>query len=437
MQRTLSFEQGPPIAAPFRYFLSAPLLAAIAGLVAAFAGPDLLATRWSPALLAFTHLLTLGFAAMVMVGSLLQILPVVAGIAPPRAGWLAAGVHALLLAGTLLLAAGFVLGQAWPFRLAVPLLGMAFAWLAAAVLRATWGVADRGAMLPAVRLAVAALLVTAGLGVALGGAFGWQLALPMVALTDLHAAWGLAGWIGLLVVAVAFQVVPMFLVTPVYPASVTARLPRAVFALLFLLSLDAAWRIAGGSLPEWPASLVSALLAAALGLFALTTLLLLRRSKRAAVDATRLFWLVSMWSLLACAALWWLRLALPADSAVAERLGMLVGALFLLGFAWSVINGMLYKIVPFLVWYHLQAQLSGACGRAPNVKAILPDATARRQFRLHLAVLAAWIAAVAWPPLLPAAGILLAASALSLWWNLLGATRMYCRLLAADRASSA
>jgi hypothetical protein len=64
-----------------------------------------------------------------------------------------------------------------------------------------------------------ALLVTVSLGLLLAGSLSWGWHFPVVALTDLHAVWGLAGWTALLLVAgVAYQVVPMFQMTPPYPS---------------------------------------------------------------------------------------------------------------------------------------------------------------------------------------------------------------------------
>ena len=39
----------------------------------------------------------------------------------------------------------------------------------------------------------------------------------------------------------------------------------------------------------------------------------------------------------------------------------LLGILLIVGLAGGLINSVLYKIVPFLVWFHLQAQLLRAC----------------------------------------------------------------------------
>lgn len=83
----LSFDQVPPLAAPLRFFVTAPLFIALAGLLAVIDGPAILASRWTPAALAATHLLTVGFMLQVMLGALIQVLPVVAGAALARPLW--------------------------------------------------------------------------------------------------------------------------------------------------------------------------------------------------------------------------------------------------------------------------------------------------------------------------------------------------------------
>jgi hypothetical protein len=60
MQALLSFDQGPPISAPLRFFITAPLFAIGAGFLLLWSGPELFASRWTPAALALTHLITVG-----------------------------------------------------------------------------------------------------------------------------------------------------------------------------------------------------------------------------------------------------------------------------------------------------------------------------------------------------------------------------------------
>lgn len=101
--------------------------------------------------------------------------------------------------------------------------------------------------------------------------------------------------------------------------------------------------------------------------------------------------------------------------------------LFIGGFAISVVSGMIYKIVPFLAWFHLQAQLQARAGSIPTMKDMIQTRRMRGQFRLHLAACVLLATAVLWPPLAVAAGSVLALLALLLWVNLLSAARRYIR----------
>lgn len=420
MQRVLSLEQSPPLRAVLRFFLSTPLFALLAGALLAWQGEAALQSRWSPATLALTHLFTLGALGLSMAGALIQILPVVAGVVLPRASLMAPAVHALLFAGTLALAGGFVFSQPWLFQAALAMLVPGLLWLIGALAVSLWQPQAEGAapMVGTVRLALAALVVTVVLGTVLAAAFAWPGApspLPLMQVADLHAMWGVLGWGGLLLAGVAYQVVPMFQVTPLYPAAIHARLGVAVFLLLAASSIGAA---AGRR--EAPAlQLMPAMLLLAYGLFAGTTLRLLARRKRPEPDAMTLFWRLSMASLALCCLLW---LAPAALAGPGQPLAL--GVLAIVGFLYSAISGMLYKIVPFLVWHHLQAKAAPG-QRAPGVKHIIPDRRARRQFWLHAAALVLLLAACWFPAQLArAAGVALLASALCLGWNLTGALRI-------------
>ena len=63
----------------------------------------------------------------------------------------------------------------------------------------------------------------------------------LLEVTDLHAGWALIGWVGLLVAAVAWQVVPMFSITAPYPRWLRTTLAPTVVTALGLASLDAGW----------------------------------------------------------------------------------------------------------------------------------------------------------------------------------------------------
>ncbi|MDC8757044.1 permease [Janthinobacterium fluminis] len=405
MRRRLALERSTPLWLSLRFFVTAPLFMLLAGAVLLWQGPQLFASRWSPGALAATHLVTLGVLTMVIAGALLQLLPVVGGVEVAFPALTAPAVHLSLCAGTLLLAGGFCLAQPLLFQLALPALLLALLWLLTACGAGLWrappGVVD--ALLSGVRVALLSLFVTLLLGAAMASAFAWPLALPLQRLADLHALWGLSGWIGVLVVAIAYQVIPMFQVTPLYPAGLTRALCRAM--LLLMLAASAAG-LAGHAGATW----LHGLLLAGFTLFALVTLRLLAKRKRPAPDATTLFWRTSMGSLLACAALWYA----PLDENVRA---ILLGLLFMLGFAYSAVVGMLYKIVPFLLWQHWQEMNFGK--PVPSIRLIVTENAARAQFASHLAALLMLAAAALWPQQLArAAALALLASTLGLAWIL-------------------
>jgi hypothetical protein len=417
MQRILSFEQTPPLEDPLRYFLTAPAFALAAALLLLWRGEAAFLSRWSPLTLALTHLLTLGFLTMTMTGALLQMLPVVAGAEVPRPRLTAAGVHILLSSGAALLVAAFLSSLPLLFPFAMALLAAAFTGFLLAAWLALKGNPTVDPSVAGIRLALLALAVTAALGLLLAAGFAWPLPLPLVALADLHALWGLGGWVGLLVAAIAYQVVPMFQLTPLYPARLTCRLAPAVIALA----------IASTVMPAAGA------LACAYLLFAGTTVVLLWQRKRPKADAPTLFWYASMTSLALAALAWLAAIAVPTWGEQAS-FPLAIGVLLLIGFGYSVVNGMLYKIVPFLIWYHLQANLAATPVKAPNVRQVIAEKSARRQFGMHLLALCLLLLATLWPQQLTRpAGAVFLASVLALWFNLLRAARMYRTVVRASR----
>ena len=106
----LSFSALPPINVPFRYFISANIFVILAVILMLFTGQTLLASRWQPAMLAITHLFTLGFISMVIMGAIYQFLPVIGGVGLHKPQRVANIAHSLHVIGTLALAANFM----WP-----------------------------------------------------------------------------------------------------------------------------------------------------------------------------------------------------------------------------------------------------------------------------------------------------------------------------------
>jgi hypothetical protein len=435
MQPILSFEQAPPISVPYRFFLTAPLFGAIAGLVLVLLGPDTFQSRWSPGALAMTHLIVVDFMLQAMCGSLLQFVAVVAGANIWRPRLVAAVVHPLITAGAIFLASAFLLQQQVLFLVAaavfVAALGMFLAVMAIALLRTP----ARGMSIHVLRAAVLGLLVTVALGATLALTLGLEEHLQsdwsLLALINVHVAWGLGGWALMLVIGVSYLVVPMFQLTPSYPAWFTRLLPAGLFLVLCLWSLQLFAPSAAAQAWQSGVGLAGALLA---GAYAVATLWLQSRRRRRQTDPTLLFWRVAMLSLFAFAVSWIVFEALPQLGGDL-RAPLWLGVLVIPGLFLSVITGMLYKIMPFLNWLHLQQQ-GGTAMPPPNMKQMIPDRAMRGQMRLHFTALGLLLAAVLWPALTLPAGLAFTASCLWLEWNLVGAARVYARFRDKIRAAA-
>jgi len=418
MQALLLYDRAPPLAAPLRFFLTAPVFGILAGVLLLRSGADVFASRWTPAALALTHLVTAGFMLQIMLGAMLQILPVVAGANMAKPLRVARFVHLATSVGALILVAALLSFSPLLFSLAALLLGLGVAVFVVACARSLWGVVSTSPTISGLKLSLVGLAVTVGLGVLLSLALIGTLDLPVLQLTEIHLNWGFVAWGTILLAAVAYVVVPMFQLTPAYPDWFGRG-----FAWSALLAV-VLWTFA--DLGGWPlvAAALALLVVAAPLLFFAITLLIQRRSKRARFDATQHYWRFALCSALAACSVWLASRYLPTV-AVTQEWPLLFGVLVLFGGFMSVMVGMLYKIVPFLIWLHLQNAGQGRV-MAPNMKKMISESAMNRQLIAHLISCALLLLAVFWPAWLvyPAALALIAANG-GLLWNLLAAIRVY------------
>ncbi|MGF1613812.1 MAG: hypothetical protein ACFCVA_07795 [Gammaproteobacteria bacterium] len=426
----LTFEQTPAFSIPLRFFLTAPLLGIAAAATLVYYGPVALQTRWSAATFAITHLITLGYLVLIMVGAMIQLLAVVAGSPLPYTHVIATLVHLTLVVGIVLLTAAFLGGDVLLFGLALVSLALGFAALVAGV---AWSLMASRSRHPTVRgmgFATMGLVITVLLGVHLGATYSGLSAPPILpAVTDIHAGWGLLGWVTLLIMSVAYQVVPMFQATPDYPVWVVRWLVPAVFWTLVAWSVSVLWEWTVGfrGWVLWPTVSLGASVAL-IAVFAAVTLDRQRCRRRHRPDITLWSWRLAMVSALAAALLWTIGQVRPSMAAD-PRYPIALGVLVLVGFAMAVVNGMLYKIVPFLVWLHASLHLKRQGQSrlaAPKMGQVIPVASMRsqvwmQQIGFFLLLLAVW-----WPnPWVYPAALALGISLAMLWWNLLTATRLY------------
>jgi len=112
--------------------------------------------------------------------------------------------------------------------------------------------------------------------------------------------------------------------------------------------------------------------------FALFTLYRFSQRKRPLADATMWFWRLGMGSLILSMLLW--IILQFASYSILHPITYIAFA----SFALSVVFAMFYKIVPFLTWFHLNAQ---GYYTAPMMHEVVHPKTAKKHFWIHLAAI--------------------------------------------------
>ena len=423
MRADLSLQQAPPFSVPARFLVSAPLFGLLAALTLLWQGPDIITHRWTPGILAVTHLLTLGFIAMSMLGAMLQLLPVLMGMVIPRAVLFSSIIHTPLFLGCLCLALAWLLQVDQLFVVAVILSGFSFCIFIGLASERLIRSSNRHVTRSMMLLALLALFITTCLGIYLALGHGIKTVPLARPLTDLHLSWGLLGWVSLLIIAVAYQVIPMFQITDEYPLIHQRWIGRSMFIALLALSLTYLLPL------ETIRTVASMILIVCLLIFALATLWILHKRRRQLADTTMRFWQLAMTSLLLLTVVWSSSTLMDAEMPV-----FLLGVLMIHGFAMTTINGMMYKIIPFIIWLHLSVHNKklrdqgerDSQVKVPHMRQIIPEAAALWQFRFHLLSLVLLLSATMWPQWLfyPAAFLFALAQAFLLF-NLLRSVRFY------------
>ncbi len=430
---SLSLKQAPPLSVPYRFFLTAPVFGAVSALLLIFLGPEALESRWTPAMLAITHGLVLGFLTSVMFGAMQQMLPVLAGAIIPRAKLCAWVLHLLWVPGVSLLLGAFLLNRSPLFISSLTLLSCAVIFFGSLCGIALSHAKSRNESVTGMKLSVVSLVVTVVLGVVLGLGHSDKLTLLRPTGTNLHMVWGLLGWIGLLITSVAWQIVPMFQITKPYPTRLTRLLAPTLFFLFLARSL-VSWYSTSNNVWHniWQNAQLTIDLVISLILFsfACCTLQLQYQRLRKIKDYHINYWQVACLSLLLSIICWWLsRMVGPGH---AEQLQLLSAVLFLAGFVMAVATAMLYKIVAFLVWFHLREintrrTMAGKPGvTVPHMKTVVPQQHAKVQYALYVLALCSLPAAIFWPTALSQlAGVLWLLHFVTMTKNLTNALMTY------------
>ncbi|ADR32683.1 hypothetical protein Sulku_0015 [Sulfuricurvum kujiense DSM 16994] len=408
MYNGLSLDQAPPISAVMRFFLTVPLFGILLSL-SIFFHPEAVLTPAHPISLAVIHMMFLGVITMAMIGALFQMQSVLGGRPIPAASGNALIIHVFLTVGILSLSGAFAFNASVMFIVAAVFLASSILYTANLILPLLFGGVTHDT-LRGMRLALISLSLTALFGIVMASSYANSSFSTMHdAIRTSHYSLGLIGWIGTLIVAVAFQVIEMFYVTIPYNGWCKRNAFRIIAASLFL---KVVWLFF--AFPYvWIFDLT---LGALFTGFIITTLKRLQLRKRRVSDVSILFWTTGI------ALLYIAIMAYGVYEWGNYKPLLSISLIAFILFSLSIILGMMGKIVPFLVWFHLS---SNGIMDAPIMSNIIPQSRAKTLFSLFLLTTFSLLGGIFVLELFVVGAIAASAMFALLLFNLINALRVY------------
>jgi hypothetical protein len=401
-------DQGPALVVVLPFFMAAPAGLAAAGLLLAGSGADTFVAINLPRTVAVTHAAVIGWLSLTMMGAVYQLGPAVLGgrllsARLARMQWLVHAIAVPVFIWALLEWRVTIMGLAGVGVVA------SFALFLANATPAAWFGRSRSLTRAYIAVSLALLAATFVLGLTWVGTLRYLWFPITLGELSAHAHLGLLGWVGLTVMGVSYQLVPMFsVVNRAKPRFGWIALGLTVVGLLTFASLIAT--------DPPPAVRVSLAAFAAAGplIWAVDMLGLMRARSRRRLDVQGRATFVSIAFLFA---------AVPLAVGAAGGTPLTPGgepARWLLAYAFAAVGGWAgttlignsFKIVPFLIWFHRYRPLVGRVP-VPLVGDIYSERAANGVLVLHGAGVLVLVTAALFGQLdlLRAGGLLVSAGA--------------------------
>lgn len=401
----LSLDQAPPFSSSLRFFITAPIFI-LSGCILFLLFDVNPFERWDTETIGILHFFNLGFLMMVVMGALTQMLPVLAGSRIPNVLWFSRITHSLITLGSIFFPLGILTGNQsmiqWGGLLALLSIITFFITILWTLRKALPNFTVSCFKLSACSVLI--MTIFAG-RLALSWA-GWaDFSTDRMELIELHIAWALFGFLFILIIGVSHKVVPMFYVTNDYPLWFSKYIGKVVFILLLCWSFVFLIKI------QSLIVIIKGLLSVTVMIYAFETFRRFRNRKRKVPDTTVLFWNTSMAFFLLGSVLYFVMQYWVENPKIEVAASLFFGAALL-----SLMTGMLYKIIPFLTWFHLTAK---NIKKVPTMRELLPNRYTLTQYYVHLVAILFLFLSYLVPELRAVFGISLSLSMLLTFINLL------------------
>ncbi|MEA3554785.1 MAG: hypothetical protein U9R39_10365 [Campylobacterota bacterium] len=316
--------------------------------------------------LSWVHIFLLGFVMMVIFGAMAQLVPVVLEVGH-FAVELYYIIYPLLLSGTILMGYGFLASPALlPYGGIVVLISLLIFVLETFL--TIKKVKKFNLVMTSVLLANTFLFLGLIFGILMALGYAGTIDIDIVSLLKAHIYLVLAGYVGITIMGMSLILLPMFWLSHsfswkpvryalwVISGGVVCVMLSSIFDSIFL---------------EYMGYMLSMM---ALGLYFYQIYIIYKTRVRMDNDIYLHSLLFSYFSLAISLLMGIIHLVYPSD-----QLLLTIGWVLFLGYVTFIINGHLYKIVPFLVWYERFSPLIGK-QKVPMLADMVPTFSAKFQF---------------------------------------------------------
>ena len=402
----LSLDQAPPISVPFRFFLTAPIFGVVMSFVLFFTPFNESSNQYSHFAIGLVHLFTLGILSMIIFGAMQQMMPVLAGAVIKKPRLFANIVHTSLVLGTLFLSFSFILELRNLLFIGAIFLAIAFLTFFIMSTQLLFNVKFLTSTVKAMRLFSLAGLITLFLGLYLANShINLTFDENYYSVVFLHILFALFGFALLLIMGVSFQVIPMFYVALDFPKFVQNKIPLILFILLFVSAVFLYFDINFLVLKIVFVTLIIS--------FCFYGLKSLNNRRRPVFDATLWYWKFSLSSLIISMIIWIFNLF---------ESNYILAIVFAFGFLYSLLQGMVYKIIPFLSWFHLSSK---GYFKLPTIREFIDEKYIKIHFFVHFISIVFFILSYFENNLIYSASILFLISNILFFINCLNAVKKY------------
>ena len=409
----LSLDQAPPISIPFRFFLSAPIFGVLISLVFFFSPFYEISNQYSYLAIGVVHLFTLGILSMIIFGAMQQMMPVLAGAIIKKPRLFANIVHPSLVLGTLFMSFSFIFEIKMLLHIGVLFLTISFLTFFIFSIKLLFKVEFLTSTVKAMRLFSIAGFITLILGLYLAiGHMSSNIGEQHYAFVNMHILFALFGFALLIIMGVSFQVIPMFYVALDFPKFVQNRVP---LILLFLLFVSTLFLYLGINFLVLKFLFVALIIS-----YCFYALKSLNNRRRPVFDVTLWYWKFSLSALVLSMIIWLFDIF---DS------NYILTIVFAFGFLYSLLQGMVYKIIPFLAWFHLNSK---GYFKLPTIREFIEERYIKLHFFFHVFSLIFFIAAYFINSFIYMASFLFLISNIIFFINVLTAIRKYAKIAKTD-----